>query len=178
MGSNWRILSRGVTHSALHFFNQITLSASLRTDCLQKHKSRSRQERRPVQSTIWEITVCPLRLSWERICRQCGRPGFNLWVGKIPWWRETLPIPVFWPGEFHGLYSPWGHKESDTTERLRLFFQSGWNKGTVKNCQVLAKFWRYSRKDLLMDLCVLWHKQESKTLNFLTWATKEWNAIN
>jgi len=28
--------------------------------------------------------------------------------------------PVFWPGEFHGLYSPWGHKESDTTERLSL----------------------------------------------------------
>ena len=24
--------------------------------------------------------------------------------------------PVFWPGEFHGLYSPWGRKESDTTE--------------------------------------------------------------
>ena len=24
--------------------------------------------------------------------------------------------PVFWPGEFHGLYSPWGHKDSDTTE--------------------------------------------------------------
>ena len=26
----------------------------------------------------------------------------------------------FWPGEFHGLYSPWGHKELDTTERLSL----------------------------------------------------------
>ena len=26
--------------------------------------------------------------------------------------------PVFWPGEFHGLYSPWGRKESDKTERL------------------------------------------------------------
>ena len=24
--------------------------------------------------------------------------------------------PVFCPGEFHGLYSPWGRKESDTTE--------------------------------------------------------------
>ena len=24
------------------------------------------------------------------------------------------------PGEFHGLYSPWGCKESDTTERLSL----------------------------------------------------------
>ena len=34
---------------------------------------------------------------------QCGRPGFNLWVGKIPWRRERLPTPVFWPGEFHGV---------------------------------------------------------------------------
>ena len=25
------------------------------------------------------------------------------WVGKIPWRRERLPIPGFWPGEFHGL---------------------------------------------------------------------------
>ena len=38
---------------------------------------------------------------------QCRRPGFNPWVGKIPWRRERLPTPVFWPGEFHGLYSPW-----------------------------------------------------------------------
>ena len=29
------------------------------------------------------------------------RPGFNPWVGKIPWRREQLPTPVFWPGEFH-----------------------------------------------------------------------------
>ena len=27
---------------------------------------------------------------------------------------------MFWPGEFRGLYSPRGHKESDTTERLSL----------------------------------------------------------
>ena len=42
------------------------------------------------------------------------------WVGKIPWRRERLPTPVFWPGEFQGLYSPWGRKESDKTERLSL----------------------------------------------------------
>ena len=30
--------------------------------------------------------------------------------------RERLPSPVFWPAEFHGLYSPWSRKESDTTE--------------------------------------------------------------
>ena len=31
-------------------------------------------------------------------------------LGSIPWRRERLPTPVFWPGEFHGLYSPWGSK--------------------------------------------------------------------
>jgi len=36
----------------------------------------------------------------------CGRPGFDPWVGKIPWRRERLTTPVFWPEEFHGLYSP------------------------------------------------------------------------
>ena len=40
------------------------------------------------------------------------------WVGKSPWRREQLPTPVFCLGEFHGLYSPRDHKESDTTERL------------------------------------------------------------
>ena len=44
-------------------------------------------------------------------------PGFDPWVGKIPWRRkERLPTPVFWSGEFHGLYSQWSRKESDTTE--------------------------------------------------------------
>ena len=33
------------------------------------------------------------------------RPGFDPWVGKIPWRRERLSTPVFWAGEFHGLYS-------------------------------------------------------------------------
>ena len=39
---------------------------------------------------------------------QCGTPGFDLWVEKIPWRREGVPTPVFWPREFHeqrGLWS-------------------------------------------------------------------------
>ena len=48
--------------------------------------------------------------------------GTNPWTAKIPWRRERLPTPVFWPAEFHGLYSPWGCKESDTTERLSLSY--------------------------------------------------------
>ena len=46
------------------------------------------------------------------------RPGFTLCVGKIPWRREGLPTPVFCFGEFHGVYSLWGHSELDITEQL------------------------------------------------------------
>ena len=49
------------------------------------------------------------------------RPGFDSWVGNILWRRERLPITVFWPGEFQGLYSPWGCKELDMTEWLSLW---------------------------------------------------------
>ena len=35
--------------------------------------------------------------------------------------RARLPTPVFWPGEFHGLYSSWGCKESDTIEWFFYF---------------------------------------------------------
>ena len=51
----------------------------------------------------------------ESACN-AGDLGFDPWVGKIPWRRGRLPIPVFQPGEFHGLYSPWGHKRSDITD--------------------------------------------------------------
>ena len=53
------------------------------------------------------------------------RLGFDSWVGKIPWRREWQPTPVFSPGESQGQrsltgYSPWGHKESDTTEHHEI----------------------------------------------------------
>ena len=43
--------------------------------------------------------------------------------GGFPWRRKWQPTPVFPPGKFYGQrsladYSPWSHKESDTTEKL------------------------------------------------------------
>ena len=70
--------------------------------------------------TIQSFLGLPLWLSWLRICLQCGRAGFDPWVGNIPWRRERLPTIEFWPGEFHGLYSPWGCKEWDMAELLSL----------------------------------------------------------
>ena len=41
----------------------------------------------------------------------CSLPGSSI---------HGIFIPLFWLAEFHGLYSPWGHQESETTERLSL----------------------------------------------------------
>jgi len=62
---------------------------------------------------------------------KCGRPGFDPWVRKMPWRREWQPTPIFLPGKFHGQkslvgYSPWGHKESATTEWLALTIILSW----------------------------------------------------
>ena len=58
----------------------------------------------PLQSTFWQFLI-----------------KLNLWRRK---WQST---PVFLPGESHGLslvgYSPWGRKESNTTERLHFFIE-------------------------------------------------------
>ena len=51
-------------------------------------------------------------------CRRLRRCRFDPWVGKIPWRRKWQPTPVFLPGEWRSQVdcSPWGLKESDTTE--------------------------------------------------------------
>ena len=53
------------------------------------------------------------------------RPGFNPWVGKIPWRRKWQPTLVLLPGKLlrqRSLvgYSPWDCKESDTTEQFHV----------------------------------------------------------
>ena len=49
------------------------------------------------------------------------------WVWTIPWRRKWQSTPALLPGKSHGRrsligYSPWGRKESDTTERLHFHF--------------------------------------------------------
>ena len=57
--------------------------------------------------------------SWASLVAQLVKnlPAmWETWVGKIPWRRERLPTPIFWPGEVRGLHSPWGCKELDMAE--------------------------------------------------------------
>ena len=63
----------------------------------------------------------PLRLGFpggsagkESACN--AEVGSILELGRSPGEGNGYPTPVFWPGESHELYSPWGRKESDMTE--------------------------------------------------------------
>ena len=73
-----------------------------------------------VKTNMQNIYLIHLKTTIIKWLHVNGRPGLDPWVGKIPWRRERLPTPVFWSGEFHGLYSPRGRIESDTTEQLSL----------------------------------------------------------
>ena len=78
----------------------------------------------------------PLQYSWASLVAQTVKnlPAMReTWVGKIPWREKWQPTPVFWPGEFHGLYSPQGRKESDKTEQLSLTMEQ---KRRELMCQV------------------------------------------
>ena len=48
---------------------------------------------------MWGI---PWWLRRSSVCLQCGRPGFDPLVGKIPWRRKWQPTPVLLPIKFHG----------------------------------------------------------------------------
>ena len=74
----------------------------------------------------------------QSICLQCGRHWFDPWVRKILWRRKCQPTPVLLPGKSRGWrsvvgYSPWGCKESDTTERLHFHF-------LFTKCLIVARY--------------------------------------
>ena len=69
---------------------------------------------------LWFPLSFPCDSAGKESTCNAGDLGSIPGLGRSPGRRERLPTPVFWPGEFHGLYSPWGCEESDMTERLSL----------------------------------------------------------
>ena len=69
-----------------------------------------------------------------------GELGLIPGWGRFPWRREWLPTPVFLPGDSMDRgawadYSPWGHKELDTTERLSTTTALQDHRGGIKQYQ-------------------------------------------
>ena len=69
----------------------------------------------------------------------------SIFAWEISWRRQRQPTPVLLPGKSHGPRSlvgcsPWGHKESDTTEQLHFHFSlscTGEGNGNPLQCSCL-----------------------------------------
>ena len=108
----WRAAVHGVTKSCTWLSDWITQQQKTQTyKRLTIHMVRITLQGRDFQGgTSCKDSAC-----------QCKRHRFDSWVGKIPWSRKQQLTPVFLPGKVHGQRSliwcsPWGLKESDTTE--------------------------------------------------------------
>ena len=71
----------------------------------------------------------PLQYSWASLVAQLVKnlPAmWETWVQFLGWEdprkKGKATHSSIWPGEVLGLYSPWGRKESDMSERLSLHF--------------------------------------------------------
>ena len=116
---------------------------------------------------IWASLVA----QWSRICQQCRWPGLDPWVRKSPWRREWQPTPVLLPGkspwmeEVDGLYSPWGHKQSDMTLCVCMYVcvrerERAQNSGN-KHCLQVQSLWK-----------TVWETHKKKKKNRTTiWST-------
>ena len=52
----------------------------------------------------WSLNISFKASLVAQLVKNLRRPGFDPWIGKIPRGRKPQPTPVFWPGEFHGLF--------------------------------------------------------------------------
>ena len=67
---------------------------------------------------------CPGLPNCRRTFYQLNHKGspFSILLNFLKIKIERLLTPVFWPREFHGRYSPWGHKESDRLSNFHFHF--------------------------------------------------------
>ena len=91
------------------------------------------------------------------------------WVGKIPWRRERLPTPVFWPGEFHGLYSPWVTKSRTQLSDFHFQYRLYCNFYTVQH-NLLHKFSLFMRSEKCLGAIQLY---KMKWEQCITWSYKK-----
>ena len=95
---------------------------------------------------------------------QCGRPGFDPWIGKIPWRRAWQPIPVFFPRE-----SPWteepGGLQPMGSQRVRH------NWATLLSLSIFTLSWTYPCAGhsvlFVLFICL-------KKLNVMLWSSELW----
>ena len=97
------------THSGPTFFSHLEIG--LRSLCICRTSAWRLLSNLPsdrVTGEFWTVYLSPDG-SDGRVCLQCGRPEFNLWVRKIPWRRKWQSTTVNLPGKSHGWRSLAGY---------------------------------------------------------------------
>ena len=96
----------------------------------------------------------PLQYSWTSLVAQLVKNLAAMWETLVQFlgWEDPLERgkathSIFWPGEFHGLYSLWGCKELDMTEQL--YFLSFY--GTLEH-EILTS--SLTHTDIRVYLCI------------------------
>ena len=109
---------------------EITSLMSMQPLNITLHRFISMKER------LWNINNIKSRLKIQNL---------HMYTRYPCWRRQWHPTPVLLPGKSHGRrslvgYSPWGHEESDTTERLHFHFSLsciGEGNGNPLQCSCL-----------------------------------------
>ena len=102
-----------------------------------------------VENRIWVKSLCggerPAISKWDP--SESGAFLIARLVKNPPEMQETLvwflsqeDPPVFWPGEFYGLYSPWGHSQTRLSEFHFYFFHWKWGVETDLCFQELVSY--------------------------------------
>ena len=90
----------------------------------------------------WRVLGAPSGASqvvlWQRIWLSMQEAWVRSLVWEDPLEKEMETTPVFLPGESHEQRSlvgnsPWGHRESDTTEHAHLWAEWGGNRDAAKH---------------------------------------------
>ena len=127
------------------------------------------------QSFIFSSAVLilgfPCWLNGKESACQFRRCRFNTWVRKIPWRRKWQPTLVFLPGKPHWQrclvgYSPWGHKESETTSRLN---NNNSNVGMLLGHLIKIFFSLFTLYFLILFALRFQQSQRKFSVNFLVW---------
>ena len=100
-------------------------------------------------------------------------PGFNPWVGNIPWRRKWQPTPVFLPGESHGRRSLVGYRPGVAKSRTRLSDLTVFLTFSPSPFPLLGKSQKHLLNFITINWLCPWNNVLCKMLKHLGWRPKE-----
>ena len=107
----------------------------------------------------WTYRDFPGGSDSKSICLQCGRPGFDPWVGKIPWRRKGNPLQYSclenpmdsgaWQATVHGVAKSQTWLSDFTSLHGHIWGFPGGSEVKMSACNVGDRVWSLGQEDPL-----------------------------